>query len=153
MIHDNSFNPTNSDIFYAEQLSGEQSTKRNNTPENPNSTELSGAHASKNIIFSSVASPDPHIITINSVSKRYGRQDPIIPPSLIAVNLTPNPFNILATVAVAPPTVRECDEKEGPQSPVPTEISSISTPLMANSNEERWETSSDAGTFYSDDEP
>ena len=106
-----------------------------------------------------MAYPVRQTLTINSDSKEptisygYGRQDRIFPPSLNDVNLPPYPFNILATMLVLPPTVRQCDERECQRLPVPSELSSISTPPMHRSTVERWVTSSDEGLFSSEDEP
>ena len=44
----------------------------------------------------------------------FGRQLPIIPPSLINLNLPPNPFNILATMAEINPTEVGHDENYSP---------------------------------------
>ena len=66
--------------------------------------------------------------------------------------LPPNPFKIPATHAVVEPTVRQYDKRESPQSPAPSEVSSIWTPPMIMSAVEPWETSYDEGTFYSGDE-
>ena len=55
--------------------------------------------------ISSVASPKPYIVTLNDDSNEptmpygFGRQLPLIPPSLNDLNLPPNPFNILPTMA------------------------------------------------------
>ena len=86
----------------------------------------------------------------------FGRQLPIIPPSLNYLNLPPNPFHILATMAVAKPTAEGHDENYRIQSPEPSEPSPISTPPINLSTIEGWETphtTTDDNTFYSDDEP
>ena len=88
----------------------------------------------------------------------YGveRQLPIVPPSLNDLNLPPNPFNILATMAIANKTDDTNDDNYSPQSPQPSEPSPISTPPMNVSAFNSWETSyttTDDDTFYSDDEP
>ena len=59
---------TDSEFFYLERSSGEQSPPRNNTPDISNSTELSGALAREVITISSIESPGPHIVTIESDS-------------------------------------------------------------------------------------
>ena len=97
---------TDSDVFYVEDSSPESSPFRNNTPAILNSSQLSGAMEPEAITISYVASPEPQIVTIESDSNEptfpyaYGTQHPIVPPSLIDLNLPHNPFNVLATMAV-----------------------------------------------------
>ena len=82
----------------------------------------------------------------------FGRQFLIVPQSLNDLNLPPNPFNILAKTAVASNTEETNNDNYSPQSPDPSELSSISTPPMNVS----WETSyttTDDDTFHSRDEP
>ena len=77
------------------------------------------------------------------------------PPSLNDLNLPPNPFNILATMAVVHQTQNTRDNNYSPQSPEPSELSSISTPPMNVSAFNSWETSytsTDNNTFYTSDE-
>ena len=75
-----------SDVFYVEQSSTEPSPQRHNTPNILNSTELSEQHTARMPSVSSIASPQPQIITINDNSNEptmpygFGRQLPIIPP-------------------------------------------------------------------------
>ena len=112
--------------------------------------------------LSTIASPEPQIVTIDDDSNKptmpygFGRQLPIIPPSLNDLNLPPNPFNILATMAVANNTTEPNDDNYSPQSPEPSELSPISTPPMNvsafNSCETSYTTTND-DTFYSSDEP
>ena len=86
----------------------------------------------------------------------FGRQLPIVPPSLNDLNLPPNPFKIQATMAVASNTEETNDDNYSPQSPDPSELSSISTPPMNVSAFNSWETSyttTDDDTFHSSDEP
>ena len=144
---------TNSDVFYVGRSSEESSPIRNNTPAILNSTQLSGAMERETITISSVASPEPQIVTIDSDSNQptfpyaFGHQNPIGPPSLNELNLPPNPFNVLATMAA----IRQ-DEEDSPQSPEPSDPSPISTPLMNVSTIEGWETphtTTDDNTFYS----
>ena len=65
---------TDSDVFYVEQPSPERSPIRHNTPIILNSTQLSGAMDPETITISSVASPEPQIVTIESDSN-----DPTFP--------------------------------------------------------------------------
>ena len=122
---------TDSDDFYVEQSSPERSPIRHNTPIIHNSTQLSGAMDPETITISSVASPEPQIVTIKSDSNEptfpyaFGAQYPTKPPSLNDLNLPPNPFNVLAPMAV----IRQ-DQEESPQSPEPSDSSPISTPPM-----------------------
>ena len=116
------------------------------------------------ISISSIASPEPPIVTIDSDSNEptmpygFGWQPPIIPPSLNDLNLPLNPFNILATMAVVNPSEDDYDENYSPQSPETRAFkpSPISTPPMNISSIDGWETPHTTtvdNTFYSDDEP
>ena len=88
------------------------------------------------ISISTIASPERQIVTIDDDSNEptmpygFGRQLPIVPPSLNDLNLPPNLFNILATMAIAPNTGDANDDNYSPQSPEPSEPSPISTPPM-----------------------
>ena len=121
--------PIQSDVFYVECSSEEGSPKRNNTPAVLKSTELSGAMARRTTTIPSVASLEPLMVTIDSDSNELtvphgsGSQHPIVPPSLNDLNLTPNPFNVLSTIAV----IRK-DEAYSSQSPEPSIPLPISTP-------------------------
>ena len=144
---------TDSDVFYVEHSSPESSPIRNNTPAILNSTQLLEDMDPETIKISSVASPEPQIVTIKSDSNKptfpyaFGTQHPIVPPSLNDLNLPHNPFNVLATMAVIQP-----DQEDTPQSPEPSDPSPISTPPMNLSAIESWETphtTTDDNTFYS----
>ena len=162
MTFNSSLNSTDSDVFYVEQSSNDQSVPRPNTPIVFNSTEISGDDTQEMISISSIASPEPRIVTIDDDSNEttmpygFGRQLPIVPPSLNDLNLSPNPFNILATMAVTSNTEETNDDNYSPQSPEPSKLSSISTPPMNVSAFNSWETSyttTDDDTFHSSDEP
>ena len=114
------------------------------------------------ISISSIASPEPQIVTIDSDSNEwtmpygFGRLLPFIPASLNDVSLPPSPFNIRATMAVVNPAEDGCDDKYSPQSPERSGPSPISTPPMNISSIAEWETpqtTTDDNTFYFDDEP
>ena len=144
---------TDSDLFYVEQSSPERSPIKNNTPAILNSTQLSGAMETESITIFSVASPEPQIVIIDSDSNEptfpyaFGTQHPIVPPSLNDLNLPPNLFNVLATMAVI-----QQDQEDSPQSPEPSDPSPISTPPMNLSTIEGWETphtTTDDNTFHS----
>ena len=146
---------TDSDVFYVENSSPEGSPIRNNTPVILNSTQLSGVLDPETITISSVASPEPQIVTIESDSNEptfpyaFGAQHPIVPPSLNDLNLPTNPFNIVASMEV----IRQ-DQEDSPQSPEPSDPSPISTPPMNISTISGWETphtTTDENTFYSSD--
>ena len=149
---------TDSDVSYVEHSSPESSPIRNNTPAILNSTQLSGAMEPEALTNSSVASPEPQIVTIDSDSNEptfpyaFGTQHPIVPPSLNDLNLPPNPFIVLPTMAVI-----QQDQEDSPQSPEPSDPSPISTPPMNLSTIEGWETphtTTDDNTFYlSENEP
>ena len=102
-----SLDSTDFDVFYVEQISNEPSPQRNNSPDILNSTERSEHHATRMPSISTIASPQPYIFTINddsiepTISYGFGQQLPIVPRSLNDLNLPPNPFNILATMAIA----------------------------------------------------
>ena len=101
-----------SDVFFVEQITNEPNPQRNTSPKILNSTEISHTHTAGMPSVSSIASPEPQILTINDNSNEstmpygFGRQLPIVPLSLNDLNLPPNPFNILATMAVV--NHREC---------------------------------------------
>ena len=148
---------TESDVFYVEQSSAKRSPMRNNSPAIFNSTEISGVMEREVISISTVASPGPRIVTLDSDSNDptmpygFGKQQPIVPPRLNDLNLPPNPFNMLATMAVI-----RVDDEHSPQSPEPTIPSPILTPPMNVSTIEGWDstrTTTDNDTFYTDDEP
>ena len=106
------------------------------------------------ITKSSVASSEPQIVTIDSDSNEptfsyaFGTKHPIVPPSLNDLNLPPNPFNVLATMAVI-----QQDQEDSPHSPEPSDPSPISAPPSMNlSTIEGWETphtTTDEYTFFS----
>ena len=157
-----SSNSIESDVFYVEQSSNDQSPPKPNTPINLNSTEMSGNHTRKMISISSIASLEPQIVTTDSDSNEptmpygFGRQFPIIPPKLHDLNLPRHSFNILATMTVVNSVEDGYDENYSPQSPEPSKPSPISTPPMNISSIDGWETphtTTDDNTFYSDDEP
>ena len=162
MAFNSSLNSTDSDIFYVEQSSNDQSVPRPNKPVVRSSTEISGDDTREMISISSIASPEPQIVTIDDDSNEptmpygFGRQLPIVPPSLNDLNLPPKPFSILATMAAASNTEETNDDNYRPQSPDPSEFSPISTPPMNVSAFNNWETSyttTNDDTFHSSDEP
>ena len=163
MSLNSSLNSTDSDVFYVEQLSDKPSPRRNNTPDVLNSTQRTDHQATRMPSVSTIASPQPHFVTIDDDSNQitipygFGQQHPIVPPSLNDLNLPPNPFNILATMAIASNTG---DDNDGysPQSPEPSLPSPISTPPMnisTISGLETPHTTTDDNTFYysSDNDP
>ena len=148
-------------MFYIEQASNDQSLPRINTPVVLNSTEMLGNDTREMISLSSIASPEPQTFTIDFDSNEptmpygYGRQLPIIPSSLDDLNLPPNPFNILATMAVVNHVEDGYVVNHRTQSPEPLEPSPISTPPMNISSiggRETPHTTMDDNIFYSDDE-
>ena len=143
---------TESDVFYVEQTSTEGNPIQSNTPAILNSTEISKAMEKEVITISTVASPEPHIVTLDSDSNDptmpygFGSQQPIVPPSLNDLNRPPNPFNVLATMAVI-----QADEHYRPQSLELSIPSPISMLPMNVSTIEGWDTTytTDDNTFYS----
>ena len=97
-----SIDSLDSNVSFMEQLSKEPRSQRNNSPNNLNLTKLSETSATEMLTVSSVASPNHKLefSTMTSLNWQcgFGRQLPIIPPSLNDLNLPPNPFNILATM-------------------------------------------------------
>ena len=153
---------SDSDVFFVEQISNKPSPQRNSSPNILNSTEISHTLTAGLPSVSSIACREPQILTSHDNSNEptmpygFGRPVPVVPPSLNDLNLPPNPFNILATMAVVNYTHDGNDDNYSPQSPEPSEPSSISTPSMNVSTYDSWETShttTDDNTFYSDDEP
>ena len=69
-------NSANSDVFYVEQLSPDTIPIRNNTPVILNSTQLSEAMDPETITISSVTSPEPQLVTLDSDSNEV-----IFPPA------------------------------------------------------------------------
>ena len=142
-----SLDSTDPDVFYLEQILNEPNPQRNNSPDILNSTERSEQHAIRMPSISTFASPQPYFITISDDSNEptipygFGRQLPIVPPSLNDLNLLPNPFNILATMAIANNTVDANDDNYSTQSPQLSDPSPISTPPMNVSACNSWETS------------
>ena len=141
---------TESDVFYVERSSGEDSPDRSNTPAVLKSTQLSGALAREVNTISSVASPEPQIVTIESNSNEptipygHGWQVPIIPLSLIDFNLPLNPFNVMTCISLAPITEAQLHHVEIDLSPIQEDVidvTDISTPSMLVSSIR--ETSSD----------
>ena len=111
-----SANSIDSDVFYVEQSTNDQSPPWPNTPIVLNFTEMSGDDTRDLISISSIASPEPQIVTTDSSSNEltipygFGPQLPNIPPSLNDMNLLPNPLNILAAMVVVNPVEDGCDE-------------------------------------------
>ena len=123
MSSNTSLNSEDSDVFFVEQISNEPSPQRNNSPNILNSTEISHTHtAPRKLSVSSIAFPEPQILTNHDNSNEstmpygFGRQLPIVPPSLNDLNLPPNPFNILATMAVVNHTEDENNNNYSPHS-------------------------------------
>ena len=163
MSLNSSVNSTDSDVFYVEQLSDQPSPRRNNTPDILNSTARTNHQAMRMLSVSTIASPQPHFVTIDDDSNQitipygFGQQHPIVPPSLNDLNLPPNPFNILATMAIANNTGDD-NNAYSPESPDPSLSSSISSPPMSVSAFHSFETThstTDDNTFYysSDNDP
>ena len=161
MTSNNSMASDDSDVFYVEQKSSDLCPQRHNTHNILNSTEICEQQTARVPSISSIASPEPRIFTIDDDSNEptmpygFGRQLPIVPSSLNDLNLPPNLFNILNTMAIVTQT-RDNNEQYRPESPEPSLPSPISTPPMNVSAYNSWETphtTTDDNTFYSEDEP
>ena len=115
-----SLSSTDSDVFYVEQSSNELSPQRHNTPNILNPTKISEQHMARVPSISLIASPDPQTFTIDddsnepTMSYGFGRQLPIVPPSLNDLNLPPNPINILNTMAIVTQT-QDNNEQYSPE--------------------------------------
>ena len=149
-------------FFYVAQPSNDPNPPRPNTPILHKSTEMSGNKSREMITKSSIAPHVPQIFTIDSDKKEptmpfgFGRQLSIIPTDLNDLNLPPNPFETLATMALANHTEEGHDENYSPHSPEPSAPSPISTPPINFGTIEGWEpphTTKYDNTFYSNDEP
>ena len=105
MASNTSIDSTESDVLFVEQISNEPSPQRHNFPNILNSSALSATHAAGMLSVSSIAYPEPRIVTLNDDSNEptmpygFGWQLPIVPLSLNDLNLPPNPFNIRASMA------------------------------------------------------
>ena len=157
-----SIDSIDSDVFYVEHISNEPSPHQKNLPNILNSTEVSEHHTARTPSISTIASTEAYIFTINDDSNEptipdgFGRQLLIVPPSLNDLNLPPNSFNVLATMAIANNTGDANDDNYSPQSPEPSEPSPISTPPKNVSALNSWETfytTTNNDTFFSSDEP
>ena len=145
-------------VFFVEQSSREGSPIQNNTSVILNTTEISGAMEKEVITISSVASPEPGIVTLDfesndpTIPYGFGSQQPTVPLSLNDLNLPPNAFNVLATMVVI-----RADDAYSPQSPEPSIPSPISTPPMTVCTIEDWgdttHTTTDDAIFCTSDEP
>ena len=156
-----SIESVDSDVFFVEQISNEPSPQCNISPNILNSNEISHTQTAGRPSVSSIASPEPQTMTIHDDSKQptmpygFGRQLPIVPPSLNDLNLPPNQFNILATMAVVIYTHDGNNDNYSPQLLEPSKPSPITTPPMNVSTFDSWEkshTTTDDNTFYSDDD-
>ena len=113
-----------SDVFYVEQSSSELSPQRHNTPNILNSIETFEQHTARVPSISPIASPEPRIFTIDDNSNEptmpygFGRQLPIVSPSLNDLNLPPNPFNILNAMSIITQT-QDNSEQHSAESPEP----------------------------------
>ena len=141
--------------FLCRTIIAREKPHSNNTAVILDSTQLSEAMDPETITISSVASPEPQIVTLDSDSNEptfpyaFGAQHPIVPPSLNDLNLPPKPFNVLATMALI-----QQDQEQSPQSPEPSDPSPISTPPMKASTIDDGDTihtTTDDNTFYSSD--
>ena len=145
------------DVFFVEQLSTEPCPQRSNSPNILKSTELLGTHAGEMLTISSVASPEPDIVTLNddsndsTFSYGFGAKQSIVPPSLNDLKLPPNPSSIRWAMTVDQQNPTQHDDNYSPQSPEPSGPSPISTPPMNLSTLDGWETphtTTDDNTFY-----
>ena len=113
------------------------------------------------VTFSSVTSTEINNVTPDDDSNEptfpygLGVQQSIVPPSLTDLNLPPNNFNTLATMAVVQGKSTQHDNNYSPMSPELSEPAPISTPPMSFGTIDGWETLhtiNDDNAFYSEDE-
>ena len=106
-----------SGVFFVERLLGEANLPSHYTPNVLNSTELSEVHIKEMTTVSSVNSSESKFSTFDlEPTFPYGfkRRTPIVPSSFNDLNLSPNPFIILATMAVVQPTTLQAKEIAAP---------------------------------------
>ena len=151
---------SNSDVFYVERSSGEESTAESNNWNVLNPTNLFGVHARDVIRMSSLASPQLYIVTIESDSTKmkipyaYGNQQPIIPPSINDLHLPINFFKMMTPISPGPITKVRTHPPEIVEIQTQQEVfdvSDISTPSRLVSSVYAWEASLRVATFYSDE--
>ena len=139
--------PLDSDVFYVERSPEEESSSQNNTPVVLNSTQLSGGLARKVIRISSVASLQPQIVPIKldfnelTIPYGYGKQVPIIPPSLKDLTLPLNPLNAMTPISPAPITEAQLHHVEIAPCTLQKEViivTDISMPSMLVSSIRPW---------------
>ena len=152
MYRNPSPNSTNSDVFLCRTIIARD---KPHSKQHSGDPQLHTIMDPETITISSVASPEPQIVTLDSDSNEptfpyaFGAQHPIVPPSSNDLNLPPNPFNVLATMAVI-----QQDQEQSPQSPEPSDLSPFSTPPMNVStidDGDTTHTTTDNNTFYSSD--
>ena len=123
-------------LFYVEESSNERNPPRPNTPIVLTSKKMSGNNTRKMMTLSSIVSLRPQIVTIESDSNEptrpngFGWQLPFVPPRPNNLYLPPNPFSIMVTVAVANATAEHHDKNYSPESPEPSEPSTLLTHPM-----------------------
>ena len=135
---DSSF--TESDVFYGERSSEENSPTRINTPAVLNSTQLTRAMERKTVTISSVASPELNCHDRIQFSWTHNSIQVWQPTSNCATQpqwpqLATQTSNVLATMTVIQP-----DEQYSTQSPEPSNPSPISKTPLNLSTIECWET-------------
>ena len=111
-----------------------------------NSAELSRMRTREIPTLSSVTSTESDVVTLdddfNDPEFPYGfeAQQRIVPLSLNNLKTPPNPFNMLATIALVQANPTQHGDIYSPQSPKSSEPSPISTPPMNLSTIDGWET-------------
>ena len=147
---------TDSNVFYVERSSGEDTPARNNTPAALTTNQRSRAMARELITVSSIASLEPQIMTKESDSNKptipcgYARQVPIIPLSLNDLNLPLDPFSVMTSLSLAPITEAQLPNARIPSIPIEEDafdVTDKSLPSMLVSSINRWWTSLYDGTF------
>ena len=148
---------TESDVFNVERSLEEVSPIKNNTrwdPQFGGAIRSYGKRGNHNLFrrLSGTTNCDARLrLQRATVPYGFGSQHPIVPTRLNGLNWPPNPFNVLATMAVI-----QADETCSPQSPELSIPSPISTTPMNVITIEGWHTThttTDNATFYTDDEP
>ena len=157
-----SINSIDSDVFLSSNYQASQAHNETRSLNNLNSTTLLANHTRGMPTISSITSPEPNFVTLDDNSNDpifpYGFEvyQPIVLPSLNSLNLPTNLFNILAAMTVVQQIPSQHDDNYSPQTPEPSESSTISTPPINLSTIDGWENRHAKlidNTFYSEDQP
>ena len=149
---------TDSDVFNVEHWEGIDHKK---TAQKSSIRSTCREHQQGKLSRSHTRHPRSHkFVTFELASNKssmpygYGRQQPKISTGLVDLNLPMNPSNVLTPMFPAPITEARSYRTANDNIPIqeePFDNSGISKPSMMVNSVNAWETSSDMGTFYSDE--